>query len=460
MVRHLLIFVAALALMVPGAVSVVTNASSASPDLTPALVLPAQPAPEVMPTIVPTVSPSPGDVTPPVTTATGAGAGWRKTPATVRFSATDADSGVAATVYKAGSGPWVVGAQVVVKAPKDHSNDGEHVITYYSVDNALNQETPKTVTVKIDTRPPYFAWRSLSPGLIRRIQSVHLRFNVTERTGPVSVSYTVTDQYGYLAVKRSGFKRAPGARSIDLVPRYKNRKGFAPGVYRVQITLTDAAGNTTVSKRRTLRNYRPTSGRVWRRVSGAGKRVALTFDDGGAGPWQSMLNTFKRYGMHGTFFPLGGYASASPSLMRRTVREGHGVGAHGWTHTAMTRQSASAVQSEWLRNTAPWWSATGYSPVPYCRPPYGDMNGGSTSASAAIGFSRVILWDVDPQDWASPGSSVIASRVLSRVRPGSIVVMHLTSQTAAALPTILRGLKSRGYKAVSLPELFHAAGYR
>jgi peptidoglycan/xylan/chitin deacetylase (PgdA/CDA1 family) len=54
---------------------------------------------------------------------------------------------------------------------------------------------------------------------------------------------------------------------------------------------------------------------------------------------------------------------------------------------------------------------------------------------------------------------VIAQRVLSNVRPGSIVVMHLKPQTAAALPAILRGLKARGYEAVSLPELFRAAGH-
>jgi peptidoglycan/xylan/chitin deacetylase (PgdA/CDA1 family) len=98
--------------------------------------------------------------------------------------------------------------------------------------------------------------------------------------------------------------------------------------------------------------------------------------------------------------------------------------------------------------------------VPYCRPPYGDYNGSTVAASGAAGFTRVILWDVDPQDWSAPGAGVIAQRVLSHVRPGSIVVMHLRGQTAAALPAILRGLRARGYKAVSLPELFRAAGYR
>lgn len=458
MFRHLLVFVVALGLAVPGVMSVVTNVTNA-PASPPGTMLPSG-GPAPFPTIVPTASPYPGDSTPPVTTASGMGLRWRNDTATVQFAATDDLSGVAATVYRVDNGEWKIGAEVQVRAPKDHSNDGEHVVEFYSVDNALNQEATQSVTVKIDTRPPHFAWKSLSPGIIRKIQPVTCRFTVDERGGPVTLSYKVTDQYGYHAVSTSGLNRTAGARNVKLTPRYKNGKGFVPGVYRIQFTARDEAGNVTVSKRRSFRNYRAVSGGVWRRVNGAGKRVALTFDDGGAGPWQSMLNTFKRYGMHGTFFPLGGYAAASPSLMRRTAREGHGIGVHGWTHTAMTRQNASAIQSEWLRNTAPWWNATGYSPVPYCRPPYGDMNGGTTAASAAIGYYRVILWDVDPQDWRQPGSGAIASHVLSHVRSGSIVCMHLTGQTAAALPSILSGLKARGYTAVSLPELFHAAGMR
>jgi peptidoglycan/xylan/chitin deacetylase (PgdA/CDA1 family) len=93
------------------------------------------------------------------------------------------------------------------------------------------------------------------------------------------------------------------------------------------------------------------------------------------------------------------------------------------------------------------------------RLPYGGYNSQTLAAAGPAGFTCVILWDVDPQDWASPGSGVIAQRVLSNVRPGSIVAMHLKPQTAAALPAILRRLKARGYEAVSLPELFRAAGH-
>jgi peptidoglycan/xylan/chitin deacetylase (PgdA/CDA1 family) len=58
-------------------------------------------------------------------------------------------------------------------------------------------------------------------------------------------------------------------------------------------------------------------------------------------------------------------------------------------------------------------------------------------------------WSVEPRDWTRPGSSVIARRVLAKVRSGSVILLHdgggNRSQTIAALPAILRTLKARGY---------------
>ena len=95
------------------------------------------------------------------------------------------------------------------------------------------------MTVKIDTRPPYFAWTSVSPGVIRRVEPVTLRFTVdgSRRSGeavvqgprPVRVPRGQQDRPG---------ARPPGARSVALTPRYPNHKGFVPGLYRVQLTVT------------------------------------------------------------------------------------------------------------------------------------------------------------------------------------------------------------------------------
>jgi len=464
--RLLLIVTAVVVFALLGVSTVATNAA-ASPA-TPAADTPlAQPgtgagaeaaplasSPDVSP------SPSPGDADAPVTIATGVDDRWQRTDVIVHLSATDRVSGVAYTLFKVDDGAWTKGKRIEVRALKNHANDGAHTIRFYSVDNAQNVEQEKSVTVKIDTTPPRFGWRGVSPGVIDHVRAVRFRFIIRDIGGPIRLSWRATDQYGTFAASKGGIELEPGRREIEVVPRYKNHKAFTPGLYRVRFTLTDQAGNVTVPGARAFRDYRPAPAKVWRRVSGAGRRVALTFDDGGAGPWASMLSTLKAYHAHATFFPLGPWAQASPSLMRRTIAEGNAIGSHGWTHTAMTRQSYSGVRGEWIRSEAPWWNAAGATPVPYCRPPYGDYNGSTVAASGSAGFTRVILWDVDPRDWSEPGSAVIAQRVLSAVHPGAIVVMHLRGQTAAALPTILSGLRARGYKAVSLPELFRAAGYR
>lgn len=405
-------------------------------------------------------SASPGDVTPPVTAASGVDGRWHARAVTIRFTATDDSSGVAGTYYSLDGGDWIPGSELTVGAPADHANDGEHALLFLSIDNAGNREVEQRAVVRIDTTPPEVTWVGVSPGVLRRVEPVELRFVVREVSGTVEISYRVTDQYGKLAVRRGGIEREAGAREVEVSPRYKGGGAFIPGLYRVALTATDEAGNVTTTKARPFRNYRSAEARVWRRVSGAGKRVALTFDDGNAAAWRSMLDTLEAHGARATFFPLGSYAAASPNLVRRTLSEGHAVGSHGWTHRLMTTQSIGEVQRELRRSESPWWEAARGTPVPYGRPPYGAYNRSTVAAFGGVGYTRVIMWDVDPQDWRNPGVSVIASRVLSHVRSGSIVVMHLRPQTAAALPAILRGLKARGYKAVSLPELFRAAGYR
>lgn len=401
----------------------------------------------------------PADTQPPLTVAYGIDERWHAKAVTIRLEASDDLSGVAATFFSLDDGPWTQGTALAVAAPKNHSNDGVHLLRYASIDNAGNREADRQAAVRIDTTPPSFSWLSLSPSAITSTRLITLRFYIREASGSVHVGWRMTDQYGLFARACSGLEREPGTRVVTLSPRYANGSLLLPGLYRLRVNLTDAAGNKTISTSRSFRDYRPVQARTWRRVDGAGKRVALTFDDGGTDAWRSILDTLHAYGAHATFFPLGPNAAAAPGLMRRTVTEGHAVGSHGCTHRLMTYLSYDEIRSELLRSQKSWWDAARGTPVPYVRPPYGISNATTLDAFGSLGYSRVILWDVDPQDWTSPGASVIASRVLSRVRPGSIVLLHLRSQTAAALPAILRGLKARGYQAVSLPALYRAAGY-
>jgi Tol biopolymer transport system component len=96
---------------------------------------------------------APADTTPPVT-VDDAPPGWSNHAVAVHLSASDDGSGVAATAFSIDGGPAQSGSEVDVPAPADHSNDGVHVISYWSVDAAGNAEQPKQAVVRIDTVPP------------------------------------------------------------------------------------------------------------------------------------------------------------------------------------------------------------------------------------------------------------------------------------------------------------------
>ena len=93
------------------------------------------------------------DKTAPVTTDNHP-ALYQKSDVTVTLTPTDATSGVASTGYKIDGGATQTGTTVTIPAPANGSDDGAHVITYWSTDVAGNVEAVKSCTVHIDTTAP------------------------------------------------------------------------------------------------------------------------------------------------------------------------------------------------------------------------------------------------------------------------------------------------------------------
>jgi peptidoglycan/xylan/chitin deacetylase (PgdA/CDA1 family) len=196
------------------------------------------------------------------------------------------------------------------------------------------------------------------------------------------------------------------------------------------------------------------------RTNGArGRRaVSLTFDDG-PGPYTgAVLDVLRRHGARGTFFVIGQQVGGGARVLRRALREGHAIGNHSWNHANLAGGGAGQIAATQRAVRR----ATGYSPCVF-RAPYGAVSGTLIAQARGQGLNT-IQWDVDPRDWSSPGTGAIqaggpaaAARVLGAVRPGSIVVMHdgggPRGQTVAALPGILRTLRRRGYRLVTVPEL-------
>lgn len=176
----------------------------------------------------------------------------------------------------------------------------------------------------------------------------------------------------------------------------------------------------------------------------AGKVVYLTFDDGPDPAWTpEVLATLKKYDAKATFFMLRIHTDTYPELVQQVRDAGMAIGNHSVDHKYLPGLSAKRLHQE---------VANGIHSRCF-RPPYGATNARVRKEIHANGMQQV-LWDVDPQDWARPGSTAIRNRVLSHVFPGSVVLMHdgggNRSQTGAALDRILQTLKARGYSFRSL----------
>ncbi len=174
--------------------------------------------------------------------------------------------------------------------------------------------------------------------------------------------------------------------------------------------------------------------------------VRLTFDDG---PVRTntprVLNVLGNYRVKATFFVIGQRVRRYPRLVKRENREGHSVQNHTYTHPDLTTLGPVQTRRE-LRATNRAIKAAGVPRPHRFRPPYGITNARVRSAGASLGLIQT-LWNVDPHDWANPPASVICRRVVTNVRPGSIVLLHDGSgaNTVEALPCIIKRLRAQGY---------------
>lgn len=173
--------------------------------------------------------------------------------------------------------------------------------------------------------------------------------------------------------------------------------------------------------------------------------VYLTFDDGPDPRWTpQVLDILRRHGIKAVFFEVGSSVAAHPDLVRRVRREGHLIGNHTWSHASLTALRGRAIRSQLDR------TERALGERPRCvRPPYGAHDARVDKVIRSRG-QRVMLWSVDPQDWARPGVDRIVRRVLRQVEPGARILMHDgggdRSQTVAALERVIVRLQARGYR--------------
>jgi peptidoglycan/xylan/chitin deacetylase (PgdA/CDA1 family) len=192
------------------------------------------------------------------------------------------------------------------------------------------------------------------------------------------------------------------------------------------------------------------------RIAGSQHReLALSFDDG-PGPYTPrILAILGRYHVPATFFEVGILERYFHASTREIVNRGYAIGDHTFSHYPMSLLSPSDQRVQLLEG-AHALERYGAAFPRLFRPPYGRW---SSYTLALLRRYRMlmVLWTVDTSDYLRPGAGAILKAALAGARPGAIILLHDAGgdrvDTVAALPKILKRLRARGYRLVTVPKL-------
>ena len=192
------------------------------------------------------------------------------------------------------------------------------------------------------------------------------------------------------------------------------------------------------------------------------KVIYLTFDAGYEnGCTAQILDALKKHNVSATFFLVGNYLEKNPDLVRRMVAEGHTVGNHTMHHYDMSRISDPAAFQKELEDLEKLYEQTVAEPMQkYYRPPQGIYSEENLRQAKNLDY-KTVFWSLAYVDWKNddqPTAQAAFNKLLPRIHPGAVVLLHSTSKTnAAILDELLTRWEDMGYRFAPIQELFPPA---
>lgn len=188
------------------------------------------------------------------------------------------------------------------------------------------------------------------------------------------------------------------------------------------------------------------------------KVLYLTFDCGFEnGNTPAILKALKKHHAPATFFVVGNFLETSPDLIRQMRKDGHIVGNHTFHHPDMSKISTKEAFAKELSDVEKLYQEiTGEEMTRFYRPPQGIYSPGNLQMAKELGY-RTFFWSLAYVDWYEdnqPTKEEAFVKLLPRVHPGAVVLLHNTSDTnAEILDELLGKWEDMGYSFRSLEDL-------
>jgi peptidoglycan-N-acetylmuramic acid deacetylase len=193
----------------------------------------------------------------------------------------------------------------------------------------------------------------------------------------------------------------------------------------------------------------------------ADKVIYLTFDAGYEnGCTGQILDVLKQHNVKACFFLVGNYLEQNPELVMRMTEEGHTVGNHTWHHYDMSKIADKQTFTQELSSAEEKYrEITGKEMSKFYRPPQGVYSEENLKMAKELGY-KTVFWSLAYVDWYrddQPTAEEAFAKLLPRIHPGAIVLLHSTSATnAAILDELLTKWEDMGYRFGTLDELYGA----
>ncbi|GAA6395919.1 delta-lactam-biosynthetic de-N-acetylase [Solibaculum mannosilyticum] len=188
------------------------------------------------------------------------------------------------------------------------------------------------------------------------------------------------------------------------------------------------------------------------------KVIYLTFDAGYEnGYTPAILDTLKKHNVKAAFFVVGNYIETSPDLVKRMVEEGHIVGNHTYHHPDMSKiADAASFQKEMTSLEELFKNTTGQEMPKYYRPPQGKYSQSNLQMANEMGY-KTVFWSLAYVDWyvdKQPTPEEAFQKLIPRIHPGAVVLLHSTSKTNCdILDELLTKWEAEGYTFGTLDQL-------
>lgn len=187
------------------------------------------------------------------------------------------------------------------------------------------------------------------------------------------------------------------------------------------------------------------------------KVLYLTFDCGYEnGNTPAILDALKKHNVKAAFFVVGNYLETSPDLVKRMIEEGHIVGNHSYHHPDMSNMGKEEFTKELGELETLYQQIAGTPMKKYYRPPQGKYSKSSLQLAKDLGY-QTVFWSLAYVDWnqdSQPTHEEAFDKLLKRVHPGAVVLLHNTSKTnGEILDELLTKWEEMGYTFQTLEEL-------